>query len=352
VATAAGIFIAGNVITIDGAPLGGVVVVLSGATNAVTITNAKGEYRFDDLDPNQLYLVTPSRANYSFAPFNYTFSLIGNRTDAIFTAIPGAVAANPLDTPEFFVRQQYLDFLNRETDTAGFKFWSDQLNAQLAACKSDAACREDALARVSAALFLSVEFQKTGGTVYRAYRASFNRAPRLAESLPDAASIGSGVIVNQPNWQDQLAANTKSFFAAFASRPAFRQLYPESLSSVEFVDALNANVGAVLTFEERAALIADLDAGRKTRAEVLQQIPENQTFVKREFNRVFVLMEYFGCLRRNPDDAPDGNSDGYNFWLKKLDQFGGDYQAARMVEAFISSNEYRAIQIGGGKAAR
>jgi len=54
-------------------------------------------------------------------------------------------------------------------------------------------------------------------------------------------------------------------------------------------------------------------------------------------------MEYFGYLRRNPDDLPEPTLDftGYNFWLTKLEQSGGDYRAAEMVKAFISSDEYR-----------
>ncbi|HXI61233.1 MAG TPA: hypothetical protein VNF70_00935, partial [Pyrinomonadaceae bacterium] len=77
------------------------------------------------------------------------------------------------------------------------------------------------------------------------------------------------------------------------------------------------------------------------RADVLMKVAENQTLQQKEFNRAFVLMEYFGYLRRNPDDAPDANFVGYNFWLNKLNQFNGDYIGAEMVKAFIASSEYR-----------
>jgi hypothetical protein len=46
-------------------------------------------------------------------------------------------------------------------------------------------------------------------------------------------------------------------------------------------------------------------------------------------------------LRRNPDDAPDNNLDGFNFWFSKLNQFNGNFISAAMVKAFISSIEYR-----------
>ncbi len=54
-------------------------------------------------------------------------------------------------------------------------------------------------------------------------------------------------------------------------------------------------------------------------------------------------MQYYGYLRRNPNDAPEAGLDfaGYAFWLAKLDEFGGDFVRAEMVKAFLSSIEYR-----------
>jgi hypothetical protein len=79
------------------------------------------------------------------------------------------------------------------------------------------------------------------------------------------------------------------------------------------------------------------------RADVLQQVAENALLQQREFNRAFVLMQYFGYLRRNPDAAPEPtlNFNGYNFWLNKLNQFNGDYIGAELIKAFITSGEYR-----------
>ena len=77
-----------------------------------------------------------------------------------------------------------------------------------------------------------------------------------------------------------------------------------------------------------------------TRADVLLKVAENPLLVQRERNRAFVLMQYFGYLKRNPNDAPDSNFDGYNFWLGKLNQFNGNYIQAEMVKAFIASSEY------------
>lgn len=70
---------------------------------------------------------------------------------------------------------------------------------------------------------------------------------------------------------------------------------------------------------------------------------EDQDLYKPEFNRAFVLMQYFGYLRRNPDDAPEATRDytGYDFWLTKLNNFNGNFINAEMVKAFITSGEYR-----------
>jgi hypothetical protein len=78
-----------------------------------------------------------------------------------------------------------------------------------------------------------------------------------------------------------------------------------------------------------------LNEGRETRAGVVRRVAENAEFARREFNAAFVMMQYFGYLRRDPDAS------GFDYWLSKLEQFGGNFQNAEMVKAFISSDEYR-----------
>src|SRR5437899_8830855 len=97
---------------------------------------------------------------------------------------------------------------------------------------------------------------------------------------------------------------------------------------------------------ERTAAINEFGSATTTsdvarRARALRRVAENSTLAQQEFNRAFVLMQYFGYLRRNPNDAPDGNFAGYDFWLNKLNQFNGDFVQAEMVKAFITSSEYR-----------
>jgi hypothetical protein len=74
---------------------------------------------------------------------------------------------------------------------------------------------------------------------------------------------------------------------------------------------------------------------------VLRSVAEDADLKSTEFNKAFVLMQYFGYLRRNPNDAPDADFGGFNFWLNKLNSFGGNFVNAEMVKAFILSGEYR-----------
>jgi len=328
--TAGAVSISGQVTTPGGQPLAGVTVQLSGGASRKTITDSSGNYRFENVDANQFYTVTPKRLNYHFSPADRAFSLVGNTTDAAFTATLDAVSSgNVIDTADYFVRQHYLDFLGREPDESGFNFWSDQILS----CGSDATCRERRTINVSAAYFLSIEFQQTGGLVDGLYRASFNRRPTYGEFMPDAAIVAHDVIVGRADWAQILEANKQAFVAAWVDRPAFRAAY-DGLGNTAFVDTLIANTGA--TFNgDRDALINALNGGT-TRAAVLRQVVENDGFTRAKANQMFVLMEYFGYLRRDPDE------DGYQFWLNKLNQFGGNFEQAEMVKAFIVSGEYRA----------
>jgi hypothetical protein len=267
---------------------------------------------------------------------------------------------NPIDTTDFFVRQQYSDFLNRAADTSGLNFWSDQINS----CGADAACIGAKRVNVSAAFYLSIEFQETGYLVERMYKSAYGDAlgtstfngthtlpvpiVRFSEFLPDTQTIGSGVQVGVGNWQAQLEANKQSFADAFVRRTSFVNRYATSLTPTQFVDALFTNAGVTPTATQRNTAIGRFAGAVNTtditaRGFALRDVAENPTLSTNESNKAFVLMQYFGYLRRNPDDAPEPglNYTGYDFWLSKLNQFNGNFANADMVKAFITSVEYR-----------
>ena len=328
--TAAPASISGTVTTPDGSPLAGVTMNLSGARSSKAITDSNGNYRFSNLDIDNFYTVTPSLVNYHFGPSERSFSLLANKTDATFTATRDIlISGNAIDMSGFFVRQHYLDFLGREPDEAGFNFWTDQIDS----CGSDAACVERRTINVSAAYFLSIEFGQTGGLVDRLYRASYARAPHFAEFMPDTATVSRNVVVGAPNWSGVLAANKEAFLNAWVLRPEFQAAYG-GLSNDAYVDALINHTGISFSATEREALVGGLNSGT-TRAEALRSIAENERFVSAKRNEAFVMMQYFGYLRRDPDEA------GYRFWLNKLNQFDGNFERAEMVKAFLVSGEYR-----------
>jgi Domain of unknown function (DUF4214) len=258
----------------------------------------------------------------------------------------GLPQPNPIEhSSNFFVRQHYIDFLNREPDDAGLAFWAGQITS----CGADAQCVEIKRINVSAAFFLSIEFQETGYLVYRMYKAAYGNQPAApvplsrSEFLPDTRQIGQGVVVGRPGWEGLLATNKQNFANDFVLRTRFTTAFPTTFSAAQFVDTLNQNADGALSATERNQLVNELSSGAKTRAQVLRAVAEDTDLTRNESNKAFVLMQYYGYLRRNPNEAPEPglNFDGFNFWLGKLNQFNGNFVEAEMVKAFITSGEYK-----------
>jgi len=306
---------------------------------------------------------TSKTIQFSFNPylsnrlFTFDANLFNNWGNTTFvgglkhaTMIFVGQGANPIDNSAYFVRQQYRDFLNREPDDMGWDFWITNIDAQ---CYSTyAVCRLPNRINVSAAFFLSTEFQQTGYLVYRTYKAAYGNLPgapvpiKFNEFLPDTQQIGQGVVVGQSGWEQALETNKQNFMTSFVQRSRFTSAYPTSMTVQQFVDALYTNAGLVPTSApNRPKAISEFNSATPSdpaaRARALRDVAEDPMLVQQEFNRAFVLMQYFAYLRRNPNDVPDSDFSGYNFWLTKLNQFGGNYQAAEMVKAFIVSSEYR-----------
>jgi hypothetical protein len=260
-----------------------------------------------------------------------------------------------IDDNDFFTQEQYIDFLNRMPDQSGFQFWLNQLTNCGA---NNPGCTEVMRINVSASFFLSIEFKETGYLAERTYKSAFGDAPnavstlngthnivapkiRFSEFLTDIKAIGNGVVVLQSGWEAALEANKVAYFNAFVQRSSFTTDYPVGMTPAQFVDKLNSNAGNPLSQSERDQLVSDLTGGGKTRAQVLRAVAEDQDLLNAEFNRAFVLMQYYGYLRRDPNGGQDTDYTGYDFWLTKLNQFNGNYINAEMVKAFISSIEYR-----------
>jgi hypothetical protein len=264
-----------------------------------------------------------------------------------------------IDDSDFFTQEQYVDFLNRMPDSSGFAFWL----AQITNCGNSAGCIEVQRINVSASFFLSIEFQQTGYLVERAYKSAFGDAPnatstfngshsvvapfvRFSDFIPDLKQIGQGVIVLQPGWETVLENNKVAYFNSFVQRSTFTSKYPPaSTTPTAFVDGLFATAQVTPSASERSTAINEFGGAGDisnvaARAKALRDVAENPSLASAEFNRAFVLMQYFGYLRRDPNGGQDTDYTGYDFWLTKLNQFNGNYINAEMVKAFLSSIEY------------
>jgi hypothetical protein len=262
-----------------------------------------------------------------------------------------------INDTDFFVQEQYIDFFSRMPDQSGFNFW----NADINNCSPKPGCTDLKRSNVSAAFFVSVEFQQTGYLVERIYRSAYGNTTgnstfggahtltvptiRFNEFLPDTRLIGNGLIVGQPGWETVLENNKVAFTQAFVQRQRFVNAFPLSMTPTEFVDKLNQNANGALDSAQRDAAInlfgsAGDSSNTAARAQALRNVAEDQDLYNDEFNRAFVLMQYMGYLRRDPDSGPDSDYTGYDFWLKKLNAFNGNYINAQMVRSFLVSGEY------------
>ncbi|HVQ37891.1 MAG TPA: DUF4214 domain-containing protein, partial [Pyrinomonadaceae bacterium] len=304
------------------------------------------------------------------APGTYKFVMKNADDRSVVKTLTFTVSANqpepnPIDDQRQFVRQQYLDFLSREPDGPGWDHWTGEITqcttdpTKRLPGESEAQCIVRKRANTSAAFFLSPEFQNTGYFVLRVYRGSLGRMPYFGGSVPadntkdeftrDHAAVSEGIVVNNQLDSSVMYANKQAFVSQFVTRADFVALYG-GLNDAQYVDKLFETTAVAPTAGERQALIDGLANGNETRASVLFKIVDGRSedgvlvlqsrygklFYDQQLNPGFVQMEYFGYMKRDPDDA------GYAFWVGKLNQFGGNWVNADMVLAFVSSPEYRA----------
>ncbi|PYS58735.1 MAG: hypothetical protein DMF74_22960 [Acidobacteria bacterium] len=175
----------------------------------VFVSENGGPFTFWQLGTTATSAIFYGRANSTYRFYSIAFDLVGNQETAKTSAETTTTtpAGNPIDEARWFVHQHYLDFLSREPDASGLLFWTNEI----VSCGSNAACIELKRINVSAAYFLSIEFQQTGYLVERFYKAAYGSASgsstfggthqlsvpivRFSEFLPDTQRIGQGVVV-------------------------------------------------------------------------------------------------------------------------------------------------------------
>ncbi|HEX8070054.1 MAG TPA: Calx-beta domain-containing protein [Pyrinomonadaceae bacterium] len=266
---------------------------------------------------------------------NSTGEPLGSPSAVFLTIVDNdtAVGPNPVFTTPFFVRQHYLDFLSREPEQG--EPWSNVLN-NCSDVNSNPAC--DRLT-VSAAFFGSPEFRLKGFYAFLFYKVGLGRLPTYDEIIFDMRQVTGQTA-------DEVYAKRARFADSFAQRQAFTVVYgtmtntdfvanllaPYGLAAITTADPAHPDTGAQVTLTQ-AQLVAGLTNNTLTRAQVLRAIVESREVGEREFNNAFVAMQYYGYLRRSPDQT------GYNSWLNYLNTHPGDFRT--MVNGFMNSTEYR-----------
>jgi Domain of unknown function (DUF4214) len=266
---------------------------------------------------------------YTEGPETFTITLshavgatLGANTSAVVTITDDAVEAsnNPLLDDAFFVRQLYIDFLDREPDPPGLEGWLNLLHSQ---CPVASDC--DRIA-VALGFVRSPEFQERGYFIFRFYTVALGRNPFYNEFIPDTARL-SGFLNST-----ELEANKRAFVEEFMRRQEFRSLYDATIGdATSYVDKLLQMAG-LQNHQQRGAWIAGLTNNTLTRAEVLRQVVESSEVFTKFNSQAIVVMNYFGFLRRDPDAA-------YQAWIDLFNQ-SGDYR--QITNGFINANEYPA----------
>jgi hypothetical protein len=294
---------------------------------------SSGTLTFAPGDVNKTFVVLINEDSYVEGPETVNLTLsnnngagLGGQSTAVLTILDDATESftNPNDDAQNFVYQHYHDFLNREPDAGGLAYWT----GQIAQCGNDQNCTNEKRRGVSAAFFIEMEFQETGYFVYRIHSASFGMQPTYQQFMTDRGRVKAGA---------QLEQSKQALADVFVQRTAFKSAYPDAMPADQFVNKLYDTAGLMGYATERVQATQDLMTNTKTRAQVLRDVLETPEFKTREYNPSFVLMQYFGYLHRNADQA------GYQFWLNvmnnQLPQDQSGYRA--MVCAFITSAEYQ-----------
>jgi len=249
---------------------------------------------------------------------------------------PGTNQPMVFEDNDYFVFQQYVDFLGRMPDQAGYEDWLNVLNT----CKNQGKLGADPgcdRTHVSSGFFRSPEFGEKGYWLYRYYHATLGRLPKYAEWKPELLKL-SGFQLSAADIETRKLA----FISEFMSSPEFTAKYgsllnPQSASA--YVNKLIETAG-ITSLANKDQLISEMANGTKTPAQVLRSFIEGQEVWDRFFFRAFVAMEYFGYLKRDPEPA------GYDDWVDVLTNGRAsagiapeDYR--HLVFGFIWSTEYR-----------
>lgn len=179
------------------------------------------------------------------------------------------------------------------------------------------------------------KFSAIAGELYWLHQVAFGVQPRYHEFVADLRQLGRGLYPGREGWQATLESNQRDLCRGWTERASFRQRY-DALDNAEYIAALRTNAG--LTGPARSSSSDPEVLRLETRAAILQRISAQRRLPTRDYNAAYVLCHYFGYLKRNPDDSPDRDFTGYDFWREQLDR-NQDYRG--LTRAFLESDEYK-----------
>jgi hypothetical protein len=262
---------------------------------------------------------------------------------------PGTNTVITIADFDFFIQQQYIDFLRRFPEPAGLQFYLNILNG----CHpSDTECIKFTRGALSANFFRSPEFQRKGSYVMYLYKVSLGQRPVTVAELTDPTKIerphyaefmADLQTISVPNDDPVLTEQKKvQLTNAWMQRTEIRNRYPDSMTAAAFVQKLLDTAG--VTISNQAQLVTDLTNGTKTRAQVLRAIVESPQVDDKFYKQAFVTMEYFGYLRRDPEvckGQPNPSQCGYIFHNERFKLVADkDFLENTIVRGFIESPEY------------
>ena len=261
---------------------------------------------------------------------------------------PGTNTVITIADYDFFIQQQYIDFLRRFPEPAGMQFYLNILNGCV---PSDIECIKFTRGALSANFFRSPEFQRKGSYVMYLYMVSLGQRPATVAELTDPTKIDRPhyaefmndlASISVPNDDPVLGEQKKvQLTDAWMQRAEIKAKY-DALSNANFVQTLLNTAG--VTNANQAQLVSDLNAGTKTRAQVLRAIAESTEVNDKFYKPAFVTMEYFGYLRRDPEvcvGSPNPSQCGYIFHNERFKLTADpDFLENTIVRGFIESPEY------------
>ena len=266
-------------------------------------------------------VVLEGTETFTIALSNALGASLGSTASATVTILDNdflVPTSNPIDGVTFFIRQQYLDILNRQPDSTGLQNWINTLGPCPNGGFGEPPTSTCDRLHVAAGFFQSDEFLNRGYWAFRFYMVSRNQRPTYAQFIPDMAQVGG------PKSPAEEEASKVAFADAFVQRPEFTARYG-SLTGQALANALLQTAGLPnSTFTV---------TGNMTNGQILRGIVETSAVLNRFLTEGTVSIQYFGFLRRDPDTI------GYQNNVNTLNANPSNLR--HMIFIFIYSSEYR-----------